>query len=356
MGATATAETRRRRFGAGLVAYVGAPLGLLLLLEGAVRIVPFGSVPRRELPAALVVVGADGFYANRPGFSGEAYGHTVTTDRDGLRRDPDARPASGAPRVLLLGDSVVFGLGAPDPFAPGAALARVFRDTIRVLNAGVIGYATGQQARWLTARGGALAPDAVVVVYCLNDPLPTPHPADALQREADLPPVRWAVARIERHSALAFHTVRLGRRFAAATGLTASPADALVALHDGPAWAAVEAGLTQIRDWGAARGVPVGIVVVPLAAQVADTAVSGRPQARLDSLGRALGLPVVDLRPAMRPYHYLRHDETHLNGAGAHAAMRGAAALVRRLLLAASLPPRPHPRVAQAPRVSTSSL
>lgn len=77
-------------------------------------------------------------------------------------------------RVLVLGDSVAFGWGVrgEDTFASqlAALLATVYPDRrIEVINAGVSGYGTWQELRWLEETGLELSPDVVIVQAHLND-------------------------------------------------------------------------------------------------------------------------------------------------------------------------------------------
>jgi lysophospholipase L1-like esterase len=95
-----------------------------------------------------------------------------------MREIPLEKPV-GAYRVLVLGDSIAFGIGVPPEATFGAVLERRLRDrypgrVVEVLNGGVISYNTEQQLDWLVERGMAFAPDAVVVAHCPNDVHATP--------------------------------------------------------------------------------------------------------------------------------------------------------------------------------------
>ncbi len=84
------------------------------------------------------------------------------------------RKAPGTTRVLVLGDSTTNLGGPPEGFYPHLLQARLNATPggkrYEVLNAGVIGYNTVQEAEYLEARLLDLAPDMVIVGYCtLND-------------------------------------------------------------------------------------------------------------------------------------------------------------------------------------------
>lgn len=91
---------------------------------------------------------------------------------------PEHKPEGGY-RVLVIGDSVAFGVGV----AMGDTFAAKLEDRLRtavgnryvdVLNAGVSGYNTIQQLAVLETRLARHRPDAVVVSYCPNDVDSTP--------------------------------------------------------------------------------------------------------------------------------------------------------------------------------------
>jgi hypothetical protein len=97
----------------------------------------------------------------------------VRTGDDGLRLPAPVHPKlPGTYRVLLLGDSQVFGWGLEDDQTLGARLAHELgtdATPVEVVNAGVPGYNTAQEAAWLRARGPAYRPDCVMVLFVDND-------------------------------------------------------------------------------------------------------------------------------------------------------------------------------------------
>ena len=74
-------------------------------------------------------------------------------------------------RVLLLGDSVTFGWGVEAEETFGRRLEERLGG-VRTLNAGVCGYNTVQQRRYLETEGFALQPDGVILLYVENDVQP----------------------------------------------------------------------------------------------------------------------------------------------------------------------------------------
>lgn len=107
-------------------------------------------------------------FEHRPGACFDA-GVPVRINALGLRGGEVARaPAQGVRRVLVVGDSVAFGWGVREEDTFSRVLEAGL-DQAEVLNAGVVHYDTRQERLWLEARGLALAPDLVVLIYCHND-------------------------------------------------------------------------------------------------------------------------------------------------------------------------------------------
>ncbi|MFN7953020.1 MAG: SGNH/GDSL hydrolase family protein [bacterium] len=83
-------------------------------------------------------------------------------------RGPEPRE-NALRRVLVLGDSVTFGHDLSARASIPGHLAAELGPSWEVLNAGVLGYQTWQERRYLERLDPILRPDVVVVVYCVND-------------------------------------------------------------------------------------------------------------------------------------------------------------------------------------------
>jgi hypothetical protein len=126
----------------------------LLLLEICSRIFdPFGISYYPETARYLdtMIIEDPIGYRNRPGLQGNFWGQEVSINSLGLRdREVAHQPADNEFRIMMLGDSVVFGVGSsyPDsiPQQLEQQLNQRFRDRkYRVINMGVPSYNTEQE-------------------------------------------------------------------------------------------------------------------------------------------------------------------------------------------------------------------
>lgn len=98
----------------------------------------------------------------------------VSLNSNGHRNDdmPVAKPA-GERRILVLGDSVTFGWGVNQgedfPARLEALLRQQDNRVWRVINSGVNGYNSEQEALYFANEGIAFEPDIVLLVYVAND-------------------------------------------------------------------------------------------------------------------------------------------------------------------------------------------
>lgn len=99
----------------------------------------------------------------------------IRTNSLGLRGDEVLQPKPpDLFRILVLGDSVTFGWGVREEDTYSSQLAGLLAalrpgQRFEVINAGVSGYGTWQEALWLRQAIDELAPDLVVVQVHVND-------------------------------------------------------------------------------------------------------------------------------------------------------------------------------------------
>ena len=110
-------------------------------------------------------------YELTPGTSGHGWDCEVNVNSLGFRdREYSLDKPPGTYRVVVLGDSVTFGHSVPIEESFTEQLeARVNARGIEVLNLGLGGYDTINEAALLETTGTALDPDLVLVAYCVND-------------------------------------------------------------------------------------------------------------------------------------------------------------------------------------------
>jgi hypothetical protein len=166
--------TSLRRIAVGIALQL---LTVLVLLEVTARVVdPIGIsyYPESARFFDWLVRDSDG-YRLPPNRSEEFYGALVETNRYGLRGSDFPRtPEPGERRILVLGDSVPFGIGVTESEAIPAQLEAIlnanYRESrYRVVNMGVPSYNTEAELDQLDDVGLGLHPDLAVLLYTEND-------------------------------------------------------------------------------------------------------------------------------------------------------------------------------------------
>jgi lysophospholipase L1-like esterase len=140
---------------------------------------------RRPRVPMHVVCGCPYLYAlnpRRPGISPQGL-------RDRLFAVP--KPA-GIHRILVLGDSIAYGMGVEPAQTFAKVLERMLdhpRHHVEVVDAGVPGYTAYNEERYYAARGREFQPDVVVVAFCMNDVAdPELHWSGTRREVRDVPP------------------------------------------------------------------------------------------------------------------------------------------------------------------------
>ncbi|HNC97754.1 MAG TPA: SGNH/GDSL hydrolase family protein [Myxococcota bacterium] len=322
---------------------VAFALGLLGLLEGAMRLFPEPRAPE------LVVFQPHPtrIWALEEGEDMAAMVR-VRIDADGLRLP--ARPGKeGAPVILTVGDSSIFGHGVPDGETLHDQLQQQLDDgglPTRVLCGAVPGYSTLQSERLLEEVGWARNPKLLVVANLWSD-----NNIDGFTDAALMSALQSPAANLERllsHSAL-FRQTRLQLN-----SLLGRPTRWKVS------WpTASQQGVRRVplpdyaqalgRIFAAARSRQVGVVVVALSntwlfAHDRNAATSWKPYFEAQKrVADAWQVPYLDSLPALQatgqPAEALFVDALHPSGQG-HAVI---AKLIADLLLKKGWPELPVP-------------
>jgi lysophospholipase L1-like esterase len=112
-------------------------------------------------------------HEHRPNADAFLMGTRVTTNSAGFRDEEISivkRP--GSTRIMMLGDSVLFGWGAKQNETVAARLKQAWRQAGRdvdVINTGVGNYNTIMEVEFFLTRGYRFKPDIVVLNYFIND-------------------------------------------------------------------------------------------------------------------------------------------------------------------------------------------
>jgi hypothetical protein len=168
--------------GARVVLPFLALVGTLTAFEAGTRAlgVRFPSIPEvAEGDRGLWTYDATKGWFHRPASEGASFlggpdGGRIRINALGLRGGEVSRAKpEGVKRVLVLGDSFVFGVGVDESHLfttyLAALLNRAAPDRFEVLNLGISGYSTDQEYLLLEELGRPLMPDLVILVACDND-------------------------------------------------------------------------------------------------------------------------------------------------------------------------------------------
>lgn len=220
----------------------------------------------------------------------------VETNRFGMRdRERELVAAPGTLRIAVLGDSFTFGFGVAAHEAYPAQLERCLNEraapgqSVEVLNFGVGGYSTRDEAVALAEKVAPFSPQRILVGYVLNDPEIDPiQPLHAYFT----PPALWQ----------RFH---LGRLVAQAANRRAiaryGGGNYTRYLHAEPRkWGSVLAGFDRMKTLGEERGFEVTVAIFPLIPPERWESYPYREiHAQVGKAAEARGFGLVDLLPAL---------------------------------------------------------
>ncbi|MBI1390687.1 MAG: hypothetical protein GC154_19835 [bacterium] len=279
-------------------------------------------------------------WALRRNYNGKYGGVAVSTNSLGLR-GPEFEPQPDKPRILFIGDSVVFGLRLPYEDSIPAAASREFESggvPAECVNAGVPGYSSIQVARYFVNRGVELNPDVVVWGFVLNDVLPayTATRFGDFGKDNPIPYIRRTLLGfIENNSAVAYFVrkayfqLRFGRTLRE-SAVYAELMDVKTLVNKPEkeeiqaAWRVTEGFIKQIAGACRERGARFLLLILPHRFQLEDPENQNAPQRELLDIARRLDVESLDLLPPMArrmrdrdetTWDYF-YDNCHLTAAG----------------------------------------
>lgn len=268
------------------------------------------------------------------------------------REHPLEKPP-GVFRVMVLGDSFMEGLQVPFessfPSLLERELARTSGRPVEVVNASVSGWGTDDELRYLADYGVKYRPDLVLIAVCLHNDIEDNlrerwHTIrDGSLIEQPRAPASWLgykVVELKGFIATRSHLYQLWRRAwhrrdMEDTGRQLNDHVAQLFREPMPEQIALGLKLTRLMLQGiqalsAQSGGRVALVLIPLRAQVSDSALAAsaggaRPQRLVTAIADSLGIPVIDLLPAFRQWTAqqggdLYLEEGHWNETGHRVA------------------------------------
>lgn len=270
-----------------------------------------------------------------PNAHGVYAGKVVEINSLGMRGPEVSRTKPpGTFRVAAIGDSLTFGYAVLGEEAWPAALERALNEDpsklgaqkVEVLNLGVSGYNSRDEAIVLEQKALALDPDVIVVGYFLNDPQIVPlQPLHRYFRTPEL----WE------HS----HLLRWIDEWWMMRGKAKFGGDGYRYQHDPSAapWRSVLDAFDSMQRAGASKSVPVILATLPAFAPFPDWAAYRWKDLHEQVLtaARERGLDAFDLVPAFlatgqRPKDQAV-DSEHPNAIGHEVIARALAAEIRRI-------------------------
>lgn len=203
-------------------------------------------------------------YSMPVGVQGIHAGVAFKTNNLGMRdRVRDEKKPAGVKRVLVLGDSMVFGQAVEQEKVFTHLLEQKLGSSIEVLNAGHCAYNTEEEYHFLKYRGLKWEPDILILGYCLvNDTI------DCTQAENDFQIIQERQNKIqyqlstflERHSVV-FHLGSAWIRFYALDGARTAY---IQKLYEGEPWKKSQQYLLRIYELCRARQIPFHLMIFPV--------------------------------------------------------------------------------------------
>lgn len=366
---------RQRRWRLNTVLVAVSLCGALLATELAVRFL----APQ---PTGLSHQDRYGLVMHYPGITRylPQYGHSVTFNRAWMRdREHQTAKPAGTFRILLLGDSFMEAFQVPfeASFASllESRLSQATGATVEVINAGVSGWGTDDQLRYLVQYGIDYEPDLVVVAMTLHNDI-----SDNLRRQwhtlegdslvsrdvAQMPYWQYKKAELKAFLSTRFQLYQLWRRVSHRGEIrqVRSALDShIVQLFREPPPEGIASGfrltellLAEIKSTAQGVGAPTALFLLPLKVQLSDSIYAAfvqsagateaempaaRPQRVMVAIADSLQIPVIDLLPAFVEWTATSDTTLYMvqDGHWNEAGHRLAAAIVAQGLIDAGLVP-----------------
>ena len=175
MSSTSRQRSRVRQWSTNLVAFVVSFALGVIGLEMALRLFFYGDLKQPNYSVEFVEPHPTRGWANRAGVRGihqelDFRVRVRINDRGVRGGDFAPQPQPGRQRILLLGDSAMFGSGVGDQDCLASQLQALLGPGVEVINLGALAYSSVQELQWLRDSGLGLKPDLVVLAFAaIND-------------------------------------------------------------------------------------------------------------------------------------------------------------------------------------------
>ncbi len=217
----------------------------------------------------------------------------VVINSRGLRdREVDAAKPAGTTRILMLGDSIVFGWGVRQDETLPVYLERDLKaagqEQVQVINTGVGNYNTAMEVAYFLEHGVSYTPDIVVLNYFINDAEPTPVYSD----------VPWLARHLYSYAVLGGAWDGFKRRISGEEQDWRSYYAGLYAAG-APGWDKSQASIARLAAYCREHGIRLIMSNIPELRELKDYPFKD-VQAKLEALASANGIEYVDLLPAVQ--------------------------------------------------------
>jgi lysophospholipase L1-like esterase len=279
-------------------------------------------------------------WVNRAGWHGIYQHRTVNINNLGLRDLEDVGPKQAHEcRILLLGDSITFGYDVDFKDTYGEQLEKMLNDhkrttlDYRVLNSGVLGYNTAQEAEFLRLKGVTVKPDLIIVGYCLNDTAPLSLSTARMLHVYNVSANRFNEFFME-HSATYFYITKFFHKHIAKKLLSEKDTDTFFTNRVSKEDEYLQVGDALRKICTIARGMscPVILAVFPTEQQFDSKPVSFKPQIRLKTVVKDINLYWLDLASSYGAHiseTLFLNDKAHPNPRGHYLVARDIFQLIK---------------------------
>ena len=223
-------------------------------------------------------------------------GVTMKINSQGLRdREFSFQKEPGVYRILILGDSMTVGWGAPVEATYPKVLEKLLEESrpdstaphCEVINTGVGNYNTSQEVAYFKEQGLRYQPDMVVLGFYINDAEPTPRPSGG-----------W----IARHSYLYVLTSSfldgLGRKMSRRQSFTEYYLDLYHSAR--PGWRACQKSLLELNRLCRENDVVLRILLIPELHSPAENYPFVKVHTMIKDVAQKNNIRVIEVRHAMK--------------------------------------------------------